>query len=216
MSQRRGSRSRGTQERIKFNNSKNLSVFGSSLNTLSEKDKAEIHAGVQHILSEIGFELIPKFLERFVDNKTIIRKNNRFCFGLGLIDQCLKSFNNKILLHQQNQENYLDLSKGNVYFGTGGAAPLILDYERKVYRPSLGKDLLNAARVVDRLDNLSFFSRPLVLTDIADPNLMDLYTAVISLAATNKHVMTSVANSNTVKSLAEVCYLIAGGEDAFR
>ena len=216
MSRRRGSRSPGAQESIKFDNSKSLGFFSSSLNTLSEKDKAEIHAGVQHILSEIGFEQLPKFLERFVDNKTIIRKNNRFCFGLGLIDQCLQSFNNKVLLHQQNRENYLDLSKGNVYFGTGGAAPLILDYERKVYRPSLVKDLLNAARVVDRLDNLSFFSRPLVLTDISDPHLMDIYTAVISLSATNKHVMTSVANSNTVKSLAEVCYLIAGGEDAFR
>ena len=216
MSRRRGSRSRGAQKSDGFDSSKNSSVFGRSLNTLSEKDKAEIHAGVQHILSEIGFEQLPKFLERFVDNKTIIRKNNRFCFGLGLIDRCLKSFNNKILLHQQDRDNYLDLSRGNVYFGTGGAAPLILDYENKIYRPSLGKDLLNAARVVDKLDNLSFFSRPLVLTDIADPHLMDIYTAVISLSATNKHVMTSVANHKTVKSLAEICYLIAGGEDAFR
>ena len=216
MSRRRGSRFRGAQESIVSDNSKNLSVFGSSLNTLSEKDKAEINAGVRHILSEIGFEQLPKFLECFIDNKTIIKKNNRFCFGLGLIDQCLQSFNNNVFLHQQNRENYLDLSKGNVYFGTGGAAPLILDYERKVYRPSLGKDLLNAARVVDRLDNLNFFSRPLVLTDIADPYLMDIYTAVISLSATKKHVMTSVANHKTVKSLAEVCYLIAGGEDAFR
>ena len=216
MSRRRGSRTRGAQESTDFDNTKNLSVNGSSLNTLSEKDKADIHSGVQHILSEIGFEQLPKFLECFIDNKTIIKKNNRYCFGLELLDQCLKSFNRKILLHQQNRENYLDLSKGNVYFGTGGAAPLILDYERKVYRPSLGKDLLNAARVVDRLDNLSFFSRPLVLTDISDPNLMDIYTAVISLSATRKHVMTSVANHKTVKSLAEVCYLIAGGEDAFR
>jgi trimethylamine--corrinoid protein Co-methyltransferase len=216
MSRRRGSRSRVVQENSDYDISKTLSVYGNSLNTLSEKEKAEIHAGVQYILSEIGFEQLPKFLECFTDNKTIIKKNNRFCFGLELIDQCLKSFNSKILLHQQNRENYLDLSKGNVYCGTGGAAPLILDYERKVYRPSLRKDLLNAARVVDRLDNLSFFSRPLVLTDIADPHLMDIYTAVISLSATNKHVMTSVANHKTVKSLAKVCYLIAGGEEAFR
>ena len=105
MSRRRGSRSRGAQESIGFDYSKNLSVFGSSLNTLSEKDKAEIHSGVQHILSEIGFEQLPKFLECFIDNKTIIKKNNRYCFGLELLDQCLKSFNRKILLHQQNQEN---------------------------------------------------------------------------------------------------------------
>ena len=60
MSRRRVSRSRGAQESTGFDNSKNLSVFSSSLNTLSEKDKAEIHAGVQHILSEIGFEHIPR------------------------------------------------------------------------------------------------------------------------------------------------------------
>jgi len=45
---------------------------------------------------------------------------------------------------------------------------------------------------------------------------MDIYTAVISLAATQKHVMTSVTNHRTVKKLAKVCYLLAGGEDAFR
>ena len=109
MSRRRGSRARGAQEKADFDNTKNLSVNGSSLNTLSEKDKADIHSGVQHILSEIGFEQLPKFLECFIDNKTIIKKNNRYCFGLELLDQCLKSFNRKILLHQQNRENYLDL-----------------------------------------------------------------------------------------------------------
>ena len=54
-------RSRGAQESVEFDNSKKLSVFGSSLNTLSEKDKAEINAGVQHILSEIGFEATSNF-----------------------------------------------------------------------------------------------------------------------------------------------------------
>ena len=73
MSRRRGLRSRGAQESSEFDKSKNLSVCGSGLNTLSEKDKAEIHAGVQHILSEIGFEQLPKFLECFIDNKTIIK-----------------------------------------------------------------------------------------------------------------------------------------------
>ena len=100
--------------------------------------------------------------------------------------------------------------------GTGGAAPLILDFEKKIYRPSLKNDLLSAARVVDKLEHLSFFSRPLVLTDVVDPDLMDIYTAVISLSATQKHVMTSVANHRTVEKLAKVCYLLAGGEDTFR
>ena len=190
--------------------------IGAQLKTLSDKDKHAINGGVFHLLSEIGFEQLPRFLECFVDNKIITKKNNRYCFGIELVEKCLRSAKKEILLYEQNQIDYLDISNGNVYCGTGGAAPLILDHEKKIYRPSLRKDLLNAARVVDKLSNLSFFSRPLVLTDILDPHLMDIYTAVISLSATQKHVMTSVANHKTVKSLAQVCYILAGGEESFR
>ena len=214
-------RRRGPHSRQSTGNDSSVPDFvsnaiGGQLNTLTNKEKHEINDGVLHILSEIGFEHLPKFLECFVDNKTITEKNNRYCFGINLVEQCLSSCNKEILLHRQNQEDYLNLSNGNVYCGTGGAAPLILDYEKKIYRPSLRKDLLSAARVVDKLENLSFFSRPLVLTDITDPHLMDIYTAIISLSATQKHVMTSVANHKTVKTLAKVCYLLAGGEAAFR
>ena len=75
MSRKRGSRSRGTQANNGCNASQTLRAYGSSLKTLSEKEKAEINAGVRHILSEIGFEQLPKFLECFVDKKTIIKKN---------------------------------------------------------------------------------------------------------------------------------------------
>ena len=74
MSRRRGSHSRRTQSIDDYNRYKTSTEFGSHLNTLTEKEKAEIDAGVQHILSEIGFEQLPKFLECLVDNKTIIKK----------------------------------------------------------------------------------------------------------------------------------------------
>ena len=71
MSRRRGSRSLGAQAISDSNNSKTLRACGNRLSTLSEKEKAEINAGVQQIMSEIGFEQLPKFLECFVDNKTV-------------------------------------------------------------------------------------------------------------------------------------------------
>ncbi len=216
MSRRRGKRSSGEEGKQVTMVHSQVSSSGGDLKTLSDKEKHEINAGVLVALSEIGFEGLPNFLKPFVDNKTIIEKDGRFCFGTELIESCVKNCNKSILLNSQNSENHLDLTIGNVYCGTGGAAPLILDLKKNIYRPSSSKDLLNAARVVDRLSNLSFFSRPLVLTDISDPHFMDIYTAVISLSATQKHVMTSVANHKTVKPLAEICYLLAGGEEAFR
>ena len=131
MSRRRGARSRASLGIDADTPAFILQAFGDHLNTLTNKEKHEINDGVLHVLSEIGFEQLPRFLECFIDNKTIIKKNNRYCFGIELIEQCLSSTNNQILLYRQNQEGYLSLSNGNVYCGTGGAAPLILDYKKK-------------------------------------------------------------------------------------
>ena len=161
MSRRRGKRSNGLEGVERSTVANHASSLGSQLKTLSDKEKHDIEAGVLVALSEIGFEGLPNFLTRFVDNKTIIKKKDRFCFSIELIESCLKYCNKTILLHHQNRESHLDLKIGNVYCGTGGAAPMILDLKKKVYRPSLSKDLLNAARVVDRLSNLSFFFQTL-------------------------------------------------------
>ena len=131
MSRRRGARSRASLGKDTNTPDFVFHAFGGHLDTLTNKEKHEINDGVLHVLSEIGFEQLPKFLECFVDSKTITKKNNRYCFGIELIERCLSSTNNEILLYQQNQEDYLSLSNGNVYCGTGGAAPLILDYKKK-------------------------------------------------------------------------------------
>ena len=88
--------------------------IGGQLKTLSDKEKHAINDGVFYLLSEIGFEQLPEVLECFVDNKTIIKKNNRYCFGIELVERCLRSFNKEILLYQQKQKDYLDISNGNV------------------------------------------------------------------------------------------------------
>ena len=124
MSRRRGARSRASLGVDTNTPEFVLRAFGGHLNTLTNKEKHEINDGVLQVLSEIGFEQLPKFLECFIDNKTIIKKNNRYCFGIELIERCLSSTNNEILLYRQNQEDYLSLSNGNVYCGTGVSAPL--------------------------------------------------------------------------------------------
>ena len=85
MSRRRGARSRASLG-IDTNTPEFVfQAFGGHLNTLTNKEKHEINDGVFHLLSEIGFEQLPKFLECFIDNKTIVKKNNRYCFVLSLL-----------------------------------------------------------------------------------------------------------------------------------
>ena len=45
---------------------------------------------------------------------------------------------------------------------------------------------------------------------------LDINTAFASLASTSKHVIVSASQPEHVREIAEMCYLIAGSEEAFR
>ena len=80
------SRRRGPRPGASVGVNRALSSFlsyatGGHLGTLTNQEKNEINNGVFHVLAEIGFEQLPNFLKCFVDNKTIIKKHNRYCFG---------------------------------------------------------------------------------------------------------------------------------------
>ena len=49
-----------------------------------------------------------------------------------------------------------------VYFGTAGAAVHMVDPATRDYRESELRDLYDAARIVDALEHIHFFQRPLV------------------------------------------------------
>ena len=55
-----------------------------------------------------------------------------------------------------------------VYLGTGGAAIKILDLANGEARDSTLNDLYQLGRLVDALDNIHFFLRPCIPTDISE------------------------------------------------
>ena len=93
---------------------------------------------------------------------------------------------------------------------------MIFDAGLGKYRESKLVDLYNAARLVDRLEHVHFFSRPVVARDMPDARLLDVNTAFACLAGTAKHVFTSASSPESVRDIATICYQIAGSETAFR
>jgi len=85
---------------------------------------------------------------------------------------------------------------------------MIFDAALNRYRESNLADLYNAARLVDKLDHVHFFSRPVVARDMPDARHLDVNTAFACLAGTAKHVFTSASSPTTVKDIATICYQI--------
>ncbi|MEL0123008.1 MAG: trimethylamine methyltransferase family protein, partial [Paracoccaceae bacterium] len=119
-------------------------------------------------------------------------------------------------LYSRDGKNDLDLSGSNVHFGTAGAAVHVVDVEGRIYRDSTVKDLFDAARLTDKLDNIHFLQRPMVCRDIIDNREMDLNTIYACCSGTTKHVGTSFTEVGFARDAFKMLHMIAGGEDAWR
>ena len=209
---RRKPRSEIELKNYKVTNFVNDKVF-SPIETSNVKKLA--NAAIK-ILTEIGMSDAPEELCELVLEHGGKLKGNRLVYPPDLIKNAIEQHQRIVLLAGQTIETDLYVGGNYVYAGTGGAAPNLQNPKTNEYVPSKLKDLYNAARLADRLPNISFFSRSLVAGDIEDPLEFDLSTAAASLAGTSKHVMVQAAHWSHVIAIAELCYKIAGGEESFR
>ncbi len=92
----------------------------------------------------------------------------------------------------------------------------MLDLESGSYRDALLVDLYDFARLVDTLDNIHFFWRPVVARDLPDPLDLDLNTAYASMHGTSKHIGLSFTGGHNVKTAVEMFDVALGAEGAFR
>ena len=183
---------------------------------LGESDLPRIDTAVRSILTDIGIKDAPDVVTEAV---TAVGgwtdSEQRLHYSPELLDTALKGFRRGFTLCGRDPSYDLRLEPNRVHVGTGGAAPLVWDLESGRFRESTLQDLLHAASLVDTLDNIHFFSRPLVARDIPDPELLDINTAYACLAGTRKHVLTSASQADHIEQIARMCAIVAGGSEAF-
>ena len=93
-----------------------------------------------------------------------------------------------MILYSKAARTDLHLKGKRVHLGTGGAAIRVLDLESGLARDACLRDLYDIGRLVESLDNIHFYLRPVVARDVPGGEL-DVNTFYACLAATNKHVM---------------------------
>lgn len=191
-------------------------VMGGSYQPLDSNALQQIDQTTRSILSDIGMADTPDcVVEPVTDAGGYLDDNGRLRFPPELIDKALNGFKRDFTLCGQDEENDIQLGVGRVHTGSGGAAPLILDLDSGQYRESTLKDLYDAARLVDNLDNIHFFSRSMTARDMPNVRLLDLNTAYACLAGTRKHVISAATEAANIEEIAKMCYAIAGSQEAF-
>ena len=145
-------------------------LSGGQYQPLSEEQIKTIHEASLSILEKTGFTFETE-LEDTLDilkkaGTTIDKNKARIYFPGNLVMEQVAKAPQRVILFSRDGRNDLDLTEHRVHMGTGGAAIRILDLETGESRPSTLEDLYQLGRLVDSLDNIHFFLRPCIPTDI--------------------------------------------------
>ena len=192
-------------------------AVGGQLRPLPPEGIALVEESALSLLETLGLsQAIPSMIEKVTAAGGRLTRDGRLRFPRALVRSVVERAQRGFTLYGQRSEHDLRIEGARVYMSTGGAAPGVFDMDTGAYRDSTLQDLYDAARIVDRMENIHHFSRPVVARDIEDPAVMDLNTAYACLMGTPKHVSISITEAANVSVIAELCYGIAGGEARFR
>lgn len=194
-------------------------LSGGQYQPLSTEQLQTIHEASLAILQKtgVGYESgLGETLE-MLEHAGVVwdRDRSRLFFPRTLVLEKAAQAPERVVLYSRDGKNDLDLREHRVHLGTGGAAIKVLDLETGEARPSTLEDLYRLGRLVDQLDNIRFFLRPCIPTDIPSA-AYDVNVFYTCMKATGKHIMAGVNDVGSFHEVLDLATTIAGGVERLR
>jgi len=190
---------------------------GGRYRPLTKADEQRIHRTILDVLENIGMgDPIPIVKEKALNRGCFMNEYDRLCFPKALVEDVIAETPKDIRFLGKDPRHDLEIGGKRVHTYGGGEAVNMLDVGASRYRPSTLPDLYDAARLVDKMDNIHAFSRLVVPTEIVDQLACDISVAYTNVAGTSKHSALTFNDASHVQPTLEMLHMIAGGEKKFR
>jgi len=189
--------------------------IGGRFRPLDEGDLLEIKATSFRLLAELGMGEVPNKLADLLIQGGASKQGSRICFPPHLVEDAIAAAPKSFTLHGRDPSRSIDIGGASVHFGTGGAAVQTLDLDTGLYRASTLADLKDFTRLQDTLENVSWFTRCCIATDVPDIFDLDVNTAFALLKNTTKPIATAFTVAENVTPIVEMFDIAAGGPGAF-
>ena len=189
--------------------------LGGAYKPLSEPELQAIYNMALKLLCDLGIGETPERLVQLLTDAGAWEKDGRVHFPKGLVEDAINSAAKTFPLHGRDPNRTIEVGGKRVHFGTGGAAVQTLDLETQDYRPSTLQDLYDFTRLQDRLENVSWFTRCCVATDMQNTLDLDVNTVFALLKGTTKPVATSFTVAENIQPIIDMLDIVEGGAGTF-
>ncbi len=214
-SRNRGNRRSRQGANAKITNPVPAGLEGGTFQPLTREQIKRIVGAAYEVLDRTGIEVGPSPCRDFFKQIgcRIDSDKNRVYIPARLIDQAMASARPEVLLAGRDPGHDLRLGGRRVYLGTGGQAVKIMDLDDSV-RETVLSDNFHIGRLVDTLQHIHFYMRPVVCRDLASEQI-DINQLYACIASTKKHVMSNAYLPERVSDIRTMGEITAGGKDQF-
>lgn len=194
-------------------------LAGGQYKPLTPEDIQKIDTAAMEIFAEVGVQVnYPDALDRFAEaGAEVDRSANIVKLQEGLVKELLSTAPAEIILYGREESGEHDLTIGGnkVYMGTGGTALNVQEPGSAESRRSELRDVMNMARMVERLDNIHFYMLNVYPGDLPVEEI-DVNRFGAALNRTRKHIMGGVYTVEGVRNVIRMAEKIAGSPEALR
>ena len=199
----------------KFFAGKNRSL-GLSINMLTDDELNDIHLGTLEVLEQTGiFVENEEALALFeaggakVNRETKVVKIPPF-----LVEESIQSSPQRVTLFARDPKHDLILDGTRVHFTNFSEGVQIVDPYTGELREPKKADLVNAAKVIDYLEDVDFCEKALGAHDVHQDSV-PLHNAEAFLPNTTKHCSFGPGNGKLLKKIIDMGAAIAGSREKF-
>jgi trimethylamine--corrinoid protein Co-methyltransferase len=190
--------------------------FGLSVNILTDEELQDIHLGTLDVLEKTGiFVEHDEALELFQQAGANVNFETKIVkIPPHLVEASLRSTPSRVTLYGRDPKHDLILDGTRVHFTNFSEGVQIVDPFTGELREPKKADLVNAAKVIDYLDDVDFCEKALGAHDV-DQEFAPLHNAEAFLPHTSKHCAFGPGDGTLLKKIVEMGIAIAGSEEAF-
>jgi len=185
-------------------------IRGGQYAPLSPRDVMRIHNASLEVLERTGIKCSNPQVIKALSQAGAQIEEDLIRPSRWLIEDAIFHAPSRIRLCGRDPKHDLMIEGYRVYAGTGGSALNIIDIETGHRRPACLTDFARIARLVDALEYVDFFMRPLYPSDVPR-EMVDIVKWHTAFQNTTKHVMGSAFFSGIVTEALKMAEIIQGG-----
>ncbi|KUO48988.1 MAG: trimethylamine methyltransferase [Desulfitibacter sp. BRH_c19] len=194
----------------------NQTLFASPhLSFFSDDQINEIHLKTLEVLERVGVRVDePEALELLAGAGAFVTKD-KVRIPSWIVDEAIRTSPQRVVLADRGGNRKLFLEKNQPYFGPGSDLPYTIDTYTGERRRSVKRDVVNASKVVEALENIDFMMSMGIACDVPEAT-SDLHQFDAMVTNTTVPIVFTAHHRQGLLDIIEMASIVAGGLDKLK